>query len=381
MRAARADPQKPRMAVRHGDRTLAVMGGQGNSRTRAGRTTVRRALAGAAAGVVLVALWAHPARATLAYTRDWDATQASVWAAADDGSGPHRLAYGQAPHVSPDGRLVEYRTVVSHDRVRLWVVPAAGGTPRVVARSAEFLAWSPDSRQIAVATVRTMQRLVLVDVASTATRTLFVSTLRFASASFSPAGDALVYASARDELALELHRDDLFVASVRGGRPRRLTSGARSAAPLWGPHWIAFQHERPRRRRSDPTRYDLYLVRPDGTGLHRLTRVTTGRETFGFAPVAWSANGRRLVANLDGEPDFYVAAIDPTTGAVHAVGRTTDPARRGAGIWGTGISRDGTTILGTTASTTWDGDVVTIPWHGGPPTLLTRQAIDPSWSR
>jgi hypothetical protein len=51
----------------------------------------------------LVALTiAAPAHATLVYERGLAST--SVWAAADDGSGAHRLVAGSQPHVSRDGQ-------------------------------------------------------------------------------------------------------------------------------------------------------------------------------------------------------------------------------------------------------------------------------------
>ena len=48
-----------------------------------------------------------------------------------------------------------------------------------------------------------------------------------------------------------------------------------------------------------------------------------------------------------------------------------------------GISRDGSTVLMQSGGLdpTDPHDVVTVPWDGGAPTVLVRNARSPSWSR
>jgi Tol biopolymer transport system component len=91
---------------------------------------------------------------------------------------------------------------------------------------------------------------------------------------------------------------DIYVARVRGGKLRRLTSDAgNDAEPAWSPNGrkIAFTSDRAGNQ-------DVYVVRPNGRGLRRLT--TTAAED---SEPAWSPNGRRIVFTSDreGNQDVY----------------------------------------------------------------------------
>ncbi len=329
-------------------------------------------------GVLAAALSAPTAHATLAYT-SWSSLRAprpAVWVAHDDGSAPRRLVAGSGPHVSPDGRLVEY------DASGLRVLAAAGGRSRILARDARFLAWSPDSRAIAAAVIvphAERERLVTIDVASGATRTI-ATAFAFVGASYSPHGDALAYglATLSGSGASRHSIVDVYATRLSGGRPARLTRDHRSSQPLWGRLWIVYVHTRD--VRNDTTKYDLYAVKPSGAQGHQLTHQRPGRGLAGLRPIAWSANGHRLVAEFVGDGADYAETVSAFTGAVRRVGKPAG-GERGAGIFPTGISRDGTRILGSTGALDFDGDAVTIPYHGGRPRLLARHAIEPSWSR
>jgi hypothetical protein len=109
-------------------------------------------------------------------------------------------------------------------------------------------------------------------------------------------------------------------------------------------------------------------------------RVTTTKVPFllsGLDPVAWSADGTRLLAEFGGQDTSYAETVDPATGVARKVGRARD------GIVGYDLSADGSTILATTGG--YDPsdahDVVTIPYAGGRPTVLVRDAFSPDWTR
>jgi hypothetical protein len=71
-------------------------------------------------------------------------------------------------------------------------------------------------------------------------------------------------------------------------------------------------------------------------------------------------------------------SVDPATGRVRVVGRAIEQ-----GIIGTDLSRDGTTILADTGGYDPGGrhDIVAIPYAGGTPRVLVRNAFNPDWNR
>ncbi len=95
---------------------------------------------------------------------------------------------------------------------------------------------------------------------------------------WSPDGKSIVYSQ-------DAH---LVVWDLKSGLKRNLTlpGGQRDTFPQWSPNgdWIAFSSDRD----SDED-FKLFLIRPDGTGLHRLTDVS------GDSHCSWSPNGDWLV--------------------------------------------------------------------------------------
>jgi len=151
--------------------------------------------------------------------------------------------------------------------------------------------------------------------------------------------------------------------------------------PVWGPRWIAFVRERRCSTHGCIPKDDVYLVKPSGSGMRRLTRAAIGARMFGFVPTGWSANGHRLLAAFHGLGVGYAVAIDAGTGAVHRIEQASR-ATGGRSVDGVAISRDGTTILGVQPNPAGtEANVVALPWHGGRPRLLARDAQTPSWSR
>ena len=305
----------------------------------------------------------------------------AVWRVNRDGSAPTFLAGGWRPQVSPDGRSVAYERGDG-----LFVIPTAGGTPRLLlATSSGFLpyqqrAWSPDSAWVVFPAVNANRRVL---VAANAHSGAILILQRFPvlglidGLSVSPDSRSVVY-------ALRLHSssqdsEDLYVTSVVAGTTaRRLTSTRQAYDPVWGPSRIAYG--------QGEQNGDIWLIKPDGTDARQLTSV--GR---GVSPVAWSGDGTRMLGR---EWHSWIIGT-PTNGETFAIDVGTGQATN---LWGadgyfipSGISEDGTTILGDWGycyppgpEQPLNGGVGTLPFDGqeGQYIHQTRLAVgcSPSWN-
>lgn len=348
------------------------------------------------------------ARATLVFVRN--PLKPVVWVAADDGSGQRRLAPGSNPHVSPDGQLIAYerRQKANGYRAELMVAAADGsGSPRrLLANWSEpfDFDWSPDSATVAAVTGPPAlpepphvlkrghlrgQRLMLIDVASGARRTIALGF--FSGVSFSPDGGRLVYGMAARESFPS--RSDVYRADLSGGAPVRLTHDHRSLDPLWSPvkppvcvrapclqpeAGIVFVKLLGAKRRRYGPKNELYLMGPSGEGVRRLTHTRVGPLLFGLTPTDWSADGRRLLAEFGGQDTSYAVTVNPLSGAQRPVVKAAE-----RGLVGAAISADGSTILAATGGFEPGPrhNVVSVPYAGGPMTVLARNAFEPDWNR
>jgi TolB protein len=126
------------------------------------------------------------------------------------------------------------------------------------------------------------------------------------SAHFSPNGSQLIYIRVNSPLSKPALKHALFVARADGSRRRQLTPWSLDAGdnPDWSPNGklILFRsHVDGGGKQSQ-----IYLVRPDGTGLRPLTRFSPGTTvlSYSFSPdgkwITFAKSGRR------GEPDIFV---------------------------------------------------------------------------
>jgi TolB protein len=127
----------------------------------------------------------------------------------------------------------------------------------------------------------------------------------YESPQFSPDGSRFVYVRSNSPLAKPALTHALFVARADGSGQRRLTPWSLDAGdnPDWSPNGrlILFRsHE------SGATQSQIYVVRPDGSGLRPLTRFKPGTTvlSYSFSPdgkwITFSKSGR------GGEPDVFV---------------------------------------------------------------------------
>jgi Tol biopolymer transport system component len=326
-------------------------------------------------------------QATLVFTRN--PMSPTVYAANDNGSAAHKIGSGTEPRVSPDGQtVVFYRFGQGKQPSQLMVAPAVGGTAKVLASGWQdpfFFAWSPDSTTIAVLLGPEVgqQRLTTIDVATGEQRV--VASGYFDGFSFSPDGTELAYSKAGSEnfpAYSDIYRIGIFppgAVSVAAEQPRRLTTDHRSSSPLWGPSGrIVFVKHLGEKRRKYGPKNDLFLMNPNGKKVKRLTHTKVGPLVQGLSPTAWSASGKQLLTEFGGQDTSYAVTVNPLTGA-----EKTLTKERETGFVGTALSGDGKLVLGSTGGfEPGPGhEVASIPYAGGKPKVLAKNASEPDWNR
>jgi Tol biopolymer transport system component len=211
---------------------------------------------------------------TIAYStsRDFDTTPLPLYVSRADGTGFRQLARkGIDPAFSPNGKLLAFAA-----RDGIWVVRAdGGGLRRVTSGRDEAYDWSPDGKALVVVRVISPKNQDYAE--------------RFA----------------------------VVVQPLRG-RPRVLfRTGPNDEAstymyqPSWSPNgrWIAYLN-----RENAGRRNGLTLVRPNGTGRHRVIRGVGDEDWY-----VWAPDGRWL-AYTDGLDLEYIAP----SGAFHKISSQAD---------------------------------------------------------
>jgi Tol biopolymer transport system component len=337
--------------------------------------------------LVFFAVVPAAAQATLAFVRNPFKPQ--VWAAEDSGKGAHVLVPGSNPKVSPDGRIVAllHQGTKRNAQPELVLAPADGSAPASTLikgwREPDDFDWSPDSSTIAAVRGPELgaKRLVLIDVVTGAQQV--VATGYFNGVSFSPDGAQLVYGRSAGEdfpPRSDVYRFEIPLGqAVRYVPPVRLTHDQRSTNPLWGPNGkIVFVKQLGAKQRKYGPKNELFLMNPAGNRVRRLTHTTVGPLLQGLYPTQWSANGKRLLAEFEGQDTTYAVTVNPQTGAQRPLIEATEQ-----GFLGTGLSADGKFVLGKTGGFEPGpgGDVAVVPYGGGKPKVLAKNASEPSWSR
>jgi hypothetical protein len=310
----------------------------------------------------------------------------SVWVADADGQEPKKLGPGIDPLVSPNGQSV------ASDIFSVGPNPEAGpsiaiystaGAPvakylSLATATAAPLAWSPDSRYLAVGLQSTALKdiaprssLVVIDTVTGAVHTITNGSI--SGASFAPDGsDRLVFSRS---LSLSVNAGvNLYVSGPEGAGITRLTNDGRSLNPLWGPHYIAYDRERPR---HDGPAYQIWLRSPSGGAPKKLTNVPVPQLLSGLVPVAFSADGSRLVAEYGGEDTSEAWTVRVPSGRAHRI------LVHGQPVVAAGISRDGFWVLVDELSfenAPSVGRVAEIPFTGGPSTVLIGHGAQASWN-
>jgi hypothetical protein len=332
-----------------------------------------------AALVAVTAPLALPAAAQATLTFVKNPQSPAVYTAGDDGSGVHKVGPGNSPHIAPNGESVAYFHEAPGHGSELKLAPVRGGATRTLMvgwRDTFYLAFSPDSTMIAALRGAELgkRKLVLIDIASGAQEV--VASGYFSGFSFSPEGDELVYSKANSERYPP--KSDIYRVPTSAGKPVAITHDHASQDPLWGPTGqIVFVKLLDAGKRKYGPKNELYLMNPQGKGVKRLTHTNVDPLLQGLFPTDWSASGRQLLAEFEGQDTSYAVKVNPKTGAQKPVVKATEQ-----GFVGTTLSSDGNSVLGYTGGFEPGPQhaVATVPYGGGKPKVLIKGGYEPDWS-
>lgn len=323
--------------------------------------TVAALLLAAIAVAVAVASGTSP-RPVIAYTQFRSLADIQLYVTGPGGT--REVGHGQDPSVAPDGRMVSTSAFGSVGPA-LTLYETAGRrshsffNDRVIATP---LAWSPDSRYLAVllqaegtlllptfGTQFISTGLAVIDTTTMTARTVATGAIR--GASFAPSRpDRLVYGQALSEQIEDAV--NLYTVNPNGSDPTQLTTDGNSLLPLWTARGIVYDRE---------TRRGV-----DAAPVHQLWLLHRGHDTQlthrALVPLAASANGNRLIGEYEGPFVSIPLAVQLSPRRVRAL------ATGGTKLQAAGISRDGRILLlerRAPGLPTHEGVVETVPLGGG----------------
>lgn len=261
-----------------------------------------------------------------------------IFVMAPDGSGRRQLATDvrpgtyKAPAWSPDGKDVVF---VEEDAGELFIAHLDGSPTEIVETCrggyCDSPAWSPDGARIAFTRLESDEgvrgpaasSIQVVDLATgVVTTAIRLERPRITDASrWSPDGTELVIQVDRmDEESCETGAA-IAIVPAGGGDARYLTElESFAGAPDWG--WVSNEivyavdlQELQRIPPGEEVSFDLFAIRPDGTGARRITNLPPGGRLL--SP-RWTPDGEALIAKQFDHGAGGSRLIDPETGAVTA---------------------------------------------------------------
>ncbi len=250
-----------------------------------------------------------PDGGNIAYIKDGE-SQSDVFILPAAGGWPARITTDRTlapywddeiPQWSPDGKWIAV-CIQGH----VHIVPQAGGLPRKISdftTSASSPRFLPDSQGLIVTVERNgTDQLLLTDIEGAWPRALTTDTTGdHWDARPSPDGRFILYTLRCFD---DLNRLDIMLLQIETGKSTTLYGkpSTRAFSAKWSPdgHWIAFIVQ-------ETEREQIYLIRPDGQGLHQL--ANTGHDVFQYE---WAPDGRQLavILNRNGALDLSLVYVE-----------------------------------------------------------------------
>jgi len=247
----------------------------------------------------------------IVYIKDGE-TLSDVFTMSSNGGWPSRItterplaAYwdDEIPEWSPDGNWLTFG-INGH----VHIVPRDGGLPKKItdfAPSASSARWMPDSIGLIVTVERNdTDQLLLTNYEGVWPRALTTDTVGdHWDARPSPDGKFIVFNLRRFD---DLNRLDIILLEIATGKQVTLYGkpSTRAMSPKWSPDgkWISFISQ-------ETGREELYLIKPDGEGLHQLTK--TGQDIFQYE---WSPSGKQMLVVVNKSGSFELMLLEAESG-------------------------------------------------------------------
>jgi hypothetical protein len=345
------------------------------------------ALASSAGASAAVSLAPSSTPPLIAYVTQTATSQPVVWTLGASGAPPTRIGAGFSPLVAPSAGQIAaslFGAEPTESGPALIVYSTSGAAPQTYfdlkRETTQPLAWSSDGRYLAVDVQSTVLRnaaklsgLAIVDTQQKTVK--MIARGQIYGASFAPNGnDQLVYGRSSQQTLSS--RVNVYRANADGTSTVALTRDGRSLFPLWGPGAIVYDRER--LRREDAPVYQIWL-RPTSGRVRQLTQIRVRTLVSGLTPIAFSADGTKLLAQFVGQDTSEAWTVDVASGRARRV------TARGAklSLQAAGLSSDGSTILldeGGDQGPASEGRVATLPFAGGSTTVLVAHGSQASWN-
>ena len=210
----------------------------------------------------------------------------------------------EIPAWSPDGKWLAFGL-----KGHVHIVSGAGGLPQKITdftTAASGPRWMPDSNGLIVTVERNdTDQLLLTDREGCWPRALTTDTVGdHWDAHPSPDGKFIVFNLRRFD---DLNRLDIVLLEIDTGRQVTLYGkpSTRALSPKWSPdgNWISFISQ-------ETGREELYLIKPNGEGLHQLTKV--GGDIFQYE---WSPSGKQMLVVVNRSGSFELMLLETESGS------------------------------------------------------------------
>ncbi len=214
----------------------------------------------------------------------------------------------EIPEWSPDGKWLTF-VIKGH----VHVVPCDGGLPQKITdftTAASGARWMPDSNGLIVTVERNdADQLLLTDREGSWPRALTTDTAGdHWDARPSPDGKFILFNLRRFD---DLNRLDIILLEIATGSQVTLYGkpSTRAISPKWSPDgkWISFISQ-------ETGREELYLIKPDGEGLHQLTKA--GQDIFQYE---WSPYGKQMLIVVNKSGSFELMLLETESGSMVAL--------------------------------------------------------------